>query len=137
MCALLLGLAACDFKPSEQPADATRPHAATALDVTTDTSAVIRQYTGALVIGHEAEYFVDCASQATWWLDYEVVPQLPDDYQRVANAPYQEIYAQVEGYCTPRPEEGFASQYSHTLHIVRVLHLDHLDGGNDCTPQHQ
>lgn len=134
---LLFGAVACNRNPTEQPAHLSNRHAATALDTAHDTTAEIRQYTGALVIGHEAEYFVDCSTKATWWLDYEATPDLPMQYQQIITRPYQEVYAQVEGYLAPPMGDGFEEQYEQVLRVVRVLAIDHLDGGNDCTPQQQ
>lgn len=133
----LLGLSACNRHAPERDPTLSQHQAATSLDHSTDSTAQIRTYTGALVLGHEADYFVDCATKATWWVDDSVVPALRTSYRRTASQPYQEVYAMLEGYCTDRPEEGFASQYTQVLHVVRVLELDHLDGGNDCMPQHQ
>lgn len=92
-------------------------------------------YKGALSIGHEAEYFVDCETKENWWIEFDAVKDsLMKEYEEIAGRePFKEIYAEVRGYLEDAPKEGFASEYDKILNIVEIIHLNDLDGGNDCT----
>jgi hypothetical protein len=92
-------------------------------------------YKGALSIGHEAEYFVDCETKENWWIEFDAVEDsLIKEYEEIAGEePFKEIYAEIKGYLEDAPKEGLASDYDKILNIIEVVHLNDLDGGNDCT----
>ncbi len=92
-------------------------------------------YTGALVIGHEAQYLKDCGTKEDWWIEFDAVEEeLANQYEDIAGEKaYKAIYAEVKGYLEPVPEDGFASEYAKVLNITQIVKLDDLDDGNDCT----
>jgi hypothetical protein len=92
-------------------------------------------YKGILSIGHEAEYFVDCETSENWWIVFdEVEEELLKEYDDITDeVAFEEIYAEIKGYLEDAPKEGLASDYDKILNIVEIVHLDDLDGGNDCT----
>jgi len=92
-------------------------------------------YTGALVIGHEAQYLIDCGTKQEWWIEFETVEdELNNQYEDIAGEkPYKPIYAEIKGYLEDVPEDGFASDYDKVLNITELVKLDDLDDGNDCT----
>ena len=95
-------------------------------------------YKGAMALGHEAEYFVDCETKEEWWVIYENRDELQKKYQDItmeSSNPFDEIYAEIKGYLEDAPEDGFAAEYDKILKIVEVVHLNSLDGGNDCSRQ--
>lgn len=92
-------------------------------------------YRGALYLGDEAQYLVDCDSKEEWWIEYDAVGnELKNQYEDVAHKPI-EIYAEVKGYLEPVPDakDEFASDYDKVLHITEIVIFNDLDDGNDCT----
>ncbi len=90
-------------------------------------------YRGALSVSHEANYFVDCASNETWFVVSDDMEELANQYENIATKQYQDIYAEVKGFLEKAPDEGFADNYDKMLIITEIVKLDDLDGGNDCT----
>ena len=112
------------------------------LDITKAASSAIDSvelppifYKGALSIGHEAEYFVDCETKENWWIEFDAVEDnLIKEYEEISDGePFKEIYAEIKGYLEDAPKEGLASEYDKVLNIIEIVHLNDLDGGNDCT----
>lgn len=97
----------------------------------------IQDVKGTLIMEPEAYAFVDCFTLEDWWIDDQSGQDLEKQYGEFRTKPYQQVYAELRGYLTDPPQDGFASEYYRVFVVEEVLKIDDLDTTNDCTKVEQ
>lgn len=83
---------------------------------------------GWIVIGHEISMISTCNGVKEYWLT--LPDELIQQIEKLITKPYQPIYADVSGYLSAAPKDGFASDFSEVFNLIQVNTISSKT--NDC-----
>lgn len=114
LAAALIVTTACGASRKSEPPQAGMP----------DVEPAGQVVSGFAVHGHEVRAFRPCdTDEEVWAVDPSgLLWELHGDLA-LHREPYEEVFAIVEGYMGPAPEEGFGAEYAATLEIAGVLYM--------------
>jgi len=82
---------------------------------------------GHVIFGRGGSSFNPCGSKETWWVKSKgfgkTAEKLQEDYNRIAQKPYEPVYVRVSGDISRKGQYGRLGSYQRVLYIEEVLEI--------------
>ena len=82
---------------------------------------------GHVIFGRGGNSFNPCGSKETWWVKSKgfskTAEKLQEDYNRIAQKPYELVYVRVSGDVSRKGQYGRLGSYQRVLYIEEVLDI--------------
>lgn len=82
---------------------------------------------GHVTMGRGGSSFNPCGSKETWWVKSKgfskTAEKLQEDYNRIAQKPYELVYVRVSGDVSRKGQYGRLGSYQRVLYIEDVLEI--------------
>ncbi len=82
---------------------------------------------GYVIFGRGSSSFNPCGSRETWWVKSKgfskVAEKLQADYERIAQKPYEPVYARLRGEVSRKGQYGRLGSYQRVLYVEEVLEI--------------
>ena len=77
---------------------------------------------GSYIYGHEVNSFKPCGTTAELWVvgEQNIMTKLENDYMRLTNKPYEEVFVSFKGKKLPKASDGFADDYLGQFQVIGV-----------------